>query len=329
MSKPQVRARLLDVLLSDVVLAPLPATDVAIDPETVFHHNATLRSVLGGSICIEATNVARFFDDSYLRRDDSPEDAKAASAAFWSDLKCLVPPHQKFLVEWDQPRIPNAKRMGMLFLACAPTEAAAAARQILGEKADATPAKIAEFRRDVRCRWIYLTMDFLEFNNNGPHVSNLRGPYHIGVISVAADGALIDFWLSHGSCLSKDESMQIAAASLVAWTTLAMMNCANISTAEHRAPDAFQKARVKSGKKPLVSYHTVRVDLDKTPHAIAAESLPGDGSTPRRHKKRGHIKDYRGGNGLFGRYKGVWYWGPTLAGSAELGVVVSDYEVTP
>ena len=41
------------------------------------------------------------------------------------------------------------------------------------------------------------------------------------------------------------------------------------------------------------------------------------------------MKDYRRGGGLFGRYKGVWYWGPTLAGSADEGVVVSDYKVTP
>jgi len=135
--------------------------------------------------------------------------------------------------------------------------------------------------------------------------------------------------MSHGSILSQDESVQVGAASLVGWTTLAMMNCANIDTIEHRAPDAFQKSRVKSGKKPLVSYHTVRVDLDKTPRTIASEGLPGDGSTPRRHRKRGHMKDYRAGKGLFGRYKDVWYWGPTLAGSEEEGFVVSDYEVTP
>lgn len=324
MSKPQIRARLLDALLSDVVLPPLPATDVALDPEEMFNHNAALRTVLGGSTCVEATNVARFFDDTYL--DDG------SFTSFWTDLKCLVPPHQRFFVEWENPLVPNAKRMGVLFMACPPNLAEATARLIIGEGARATPAKIAEFRQDVRCRWIYLTMEFLEFphKNDGEHISGLRGPFHIGAISVAEDGALLDFWMSHASAhISKDESMQVAAASLVGWTTLAMLNCANIKTTEHAAPDAFQKARVKGGKKPLVSYHTVRVDLDKTPRAIAAEGLPGDGPVPRLHRKRGHMKDYRGGKGLFGRYKGVWYWGPTLAGSEEEGVVVSDYEVSP
>jgi hypothetical protein len=321
MSKHPVRAHLLDALLSDIVLPPLPARDVALDEEEMFQHNAALRQILSDATCIEATNVARFFDENYM--------ANGGSEGFWHDLKCLVPPHKKFFVEWDQPRIPTSKRMGMLFVACSPDEAEEVSRSIIGAGAKATPAKIAEFRQDPRCRWIYLTMDFLEFahKNDGSYISGLRGPYHVGTMSIAEDGQLLNFWMSHGSVLSQTESLAVAAASLVGWTTLAMMNCANINTIEHRVPEAFQKARLKNDKKPLVAYHTVRVDFDKTPHAIAAESLPGDGTTPRRHRKRGHMKDYRGGKGLFGRYKGIWYWGPALAGSEDQGVIVSDYEV--
>jgi hypothetical protein len=324
MSKQQVRARLLDALLTDIVLPPQPPRDVVLVEEEMFQHNAALRSILGGATCIEATNVARFFDQNYMVDEESGD-------AFWRDLKCLVPPHQKFFIEWDQPRIPTAKRMGMLFVACAPDQAEAVARDMIGAGAKATPAKIAEFRKDPRCRWIYLTMDFLEFPHKPGegYISGLRGPFHVGTISVAEDGSLLGCWMSHGSVIEQKESLQIAAASLVGWTTLAMLNCANIDTIEHRVPEAFQKARTRSGKKPLVSYHTVRVDLDKTPRSIAAEGLPGDGSTPRRHKKRGHMKDYRGGKGLFGRYKGIWYWGPALAGSEDEGVIVSDYEVRP
>jgi hypothetical protein len=92
-------------------------------------------------------------------------------------------------------------------------------------------------------------MDFLEFplRNDDESISGLRGPFHIGAISIAEDGALLDFWMSHASGhIPKEESMQVAAASLVAWTTVAMLNCANIGTVEHRAPDAFQKARIRT-----------------------------------------------------------------------------------
>ena len=324
MSKQQVRARLLDALVSDIILPPLPAGTNFLSENEVFEHNAALRPILTSATCIEATNVARFFDSSYL--------TDGAFDSFWTDLKCLVPPYQRFFVEWEKPLIDSAKRMGTMFLAFAPDQAEAMARQIIGEGARSTPAKIAEFRQNIRCRWIYLTLDFLEFNktDGGGHISGLRGPYHIGTISVAEDGTMLDFWMSHATAkIPQNESMQVAAASLVAWTTLSMLNCANIETIEHKAPDAFQKARKKSGKRPLVSYHTVRVDLDKTPRQIAAPSLPGDGTTPRLHKKRGHMKDYRRGKGLFGRYKGVWFWGDMTAGSADEGVVVADYKVTP
>lgn len=325
MSKQPVRAHLLDTLLSGVILPPQPNHDVLLHEEEIFQHNAALRQILDGATCIEATNVARFFDNSYMGE-------AGAFDAFWTDLKCLVPPHKRFFIEWEKPLIPHAKRMATLFLASPPDLAEATARMVIGEGARSTPGKIAEFRQDPRCRWIYLTLDFLEFPHkpDDGRISGLRGPYHVGTISVADDGSLLNFWMSHATAeIPKDESMQVAGASLVAWTTLAMMNCHNIETIEHKTPEAFQKARIKGGKKPLVSYHTIRVDLDKTPRQVSAESLPGDRSTPRLHKKRGHMKDYRKGKGLFGRYKGVWFWGEMLAGSEEEGVVVSDYEVNP
>jgi hypothetical protein len=325
-SKTQVQARLLDVLLSKVVLPPLPPITNVLSRDEMFGHNAALRPLLDGAVCVEASNVARFFDNSYVGIEG------AFDESFWTDLKCLVPPYKKFFIEWTTPLIETALRMGTLFLACPPDLAESVARSFIGMGAKSTPAKIVEFRKDLRCKWIYITLDFLEFpfQNDGTHVSGLRGPYHIGAISVAQDGSLLNFWMSHATAqLSKNESMQVAAASLVGWTTLSMMNCANIDTIEHKAPEAFQKARVKSGKLPLVSYRTVRVEASKTPRQIAAPSLPGDGTTPRLHKKRGHLKDYRRGKGLFGRYKGVWFWGDMTAGSAEKGIVETDYEVTP
>src|SRR5580765_4194698 len=144
MSKQPVRARLLDALLSDVILPPLPARDVALDQEMVFHHNAALRPILSEAVCIEATNVARFFDENYMAKQDAD--------AFWSDLKCLVPPHERFFVEWEDPRIPGVKRMGLMFAALRPEQADAWARAVIGNGAKNTPAKIAEFRSNVRCR---------------------------------------------------------------------------------------------------------------------------------------------------------------------------------
>jgi len=323
-SKQPVKAKLLDTLLLDVILPPLPADlPEGVAASAVLDHNVAVRQLLAGAVCIEASNVARYFDENYIGTGRD-------GAAWQNDLKCLAPPHSKFFVEWERPNIPTATRMGVLFVACAPHEAEAVACSIFAEAGiRSTLDKIALFRANVLCKWIYITVDFLEFQPTPGYGSRLRGPFHVGATSIAEDGSVLSYWFQIGSSIDREESLQVAAAPLVGWTTLAMINCQNIVTDAHHAPDAFQKARKKSGKKPFVSFHTIRVDLDKTPRQVAVESLPGDGSTPRQHKKRGHMKDYRKGQGLFGRYKGVWYWGPTLAGSVEEGVIVSDYEVRP
>ena len=108
MSKQQVRAHLLDTLMAGTILPPLPMGDNVIYEEDARRHNAGLRQILDGATCIEATNVARFFDSSYVGEG-------GAFDAFWTDLKCLVPPYKRFFIEWEQPFIPNAKRMGTLF----------------------------------------------------------------------------------------------------------------------------------------------------------------------------------------------------------------------
>lgn len=319
--KTNVRARLMDRLQEDVCLPPLPRGDNYVSELAVMAHTDKVRTALTGAKVIEATNVARFFDEAYVEARDGD--------AVWSDLKCLVPPHPKFFIEWEQPLVP-ALRMGVLFAASTPDTMADTLRSLMGGRAY-SPAEMQRIRDAVvneRTRWVYLTLSFLEFTANPDHISNLRGPYHVGSAAVSDDGALLSFsMIRQNESLPPEEEAQVGAASLVAWTTLAMMNCENIDTVEAApAPAAFQKARAKRGRKPLVSYHTVRVDMTKTPRSISRTPLPGDSST-RLHEKRGHMKDYRKGKGLFGKYRGLWYWGPQLAGSGDEGVVISDYEV--
>lgn len=318
--RDNVRRRLLDTLIEDTILVPLPNRDVVLDPVDVVGHNLAIKPFLESATCIEASNIARFFEQSYTTTPDM-------FAAFTRDLKCIAPPFRSFFVEWEKPfGIHIGLRMGVLFLACPPELAADTARAIMGANAHATPRQIQKYRDQYNPKWIYLTFDFVEFpNKDQKNVSGLRGPFHIGVTAVAEDGTLHDFWMSHGtSAISQRESMQLGLASLVAWTALAMMNCHNIDTVEHVAPEPFQRSRSRKGKRPLVSYRTIQVNVDKTPATIGAPRLGGEVGL---HGKRGHMKDYRKGNGLFGKYKGLWYWGPSLAGSTDAGIVVSDYKL--
>lgn len=320
--KKDIKRRLLDTLKEEVILGPLPVGDCVLDPVNVIRHDLAIKPFLASAQCIEASNIARFFEQSYV---ESPEKFEN----FQRDLKCLAPPFRSFFIEWEKPYgIHVALRMGVLFLACPPELAVATAHELLGENAHATPIKVQEYLDKHNPAWVYLTFDFCEFPNKDNHnISGLRGPYHVGVIAVGADGALLDWWLSHATkAISTEESMQLGLASMVAWTALAMMNCQNIDTVEHEIPEAFQRSRKRKEKLPLVSYRTIQVNLEKTPRSIAAPDFDENGKV-RLHQKRGHMKDYRKGKGLFGKYKGLWYWGPALAGSGSEGVVVSDYEV--
>lgn len=97
--KAQVRARLLDTLLDGLVLPPLQLQNetLRLDQEDVERHNKVVRAALKGAKCIEASNVARYFIDTYVK-------PAATVANFMSDLKALVPPYRNFFIEWE-PRV--------------------------------------------------------------------------------------------------------------------------------------------------------------------------------------------------------------------------------
>lgn len=47
------------------------------------------------------------------------------------------------------------------------------------------------------------------------------------------------------------------------------------------------------------------------------------------HICRGHFKDYRKADSkpLFGKYRGIWFWGPQTRGTSNVGTVVKDYDL--
>ena len=45
------------------------------------------------------------------------------------------------------------------------------------------------------------------------------------------------------------------------------------------------------------------------------------------HICRGHFKDYSKGGGLFGKYKGLYWWESQVRGSVSEGTIVKDYSV--
>jgi hypothetical protein len=107
------------------------------------------------------------------------------------------------------------------------------------------------------------------------------------------------------------------------------MHCKNVDL----APDP--SVRRKGGKpskkrtqphKRIDDWKVLRISGARQMIEDAGES--GDGIGKRLHICRGHFKDYRE-SGLFGKYKGIYWWDSQLRGDAESGTVHKEYEVTP
>lgn len=108
---------------------------------------------------------------------------------------------------------------------------------------------------------------------------------------------------------------------------MSFMNCRNVTTVTHReAIDS--KTRRRQGKPPLVKVYTLKIDAIK--RMIGTHSGNDDVLTKNAfHICRGHFKDFSHGQGLFGKYKGRYWWPMTTRGSKEAGEVVKDYAVKP
>ncbi len=95
----------------------------------------------------------------------------------------------------------------------------------------------------------------------------------------------------------------------------AYLSCRNVfDVSKIDPPEKLNRARLRRGKAPFFSYHTV--DLQPNMKARMGESAK-TGIQQRRHWVRGHFKE---------RKTGRFFWHPHLAGHPDLGFVVKDYK---
>lgn len=109
--------------------------------------------------------------------------------------------------------------------------------------------------------------------------------------------------------------------------SLMLLNTKNIEHSRKPAPAWINRKRIRKGKPPLFSYHTLRLKLPgkvkKGKNGNAAS--PG---TTRLHLCRGHFKLYTEENPLLGKYTGRYWWQPHARGNRRRGVAMKDYAVT-
>lgn len=108
--------------------------------------------------------------------------------------------------------------------------------------------------------------------------------------------------------------------------SLSFFHCKNVEFKKAPPPNQkLQKARGRKGKLPLIRWHTLTIEPVK--RIIAAANNGNSDLTPKAlHICRGHFKDFSE-RGLFGKYKGLYWWDSQVRGTSKSGVVLKDYQV--
>lgn len=110
-----------------------------------------------------------------------------------------------------------------------------------------------------------------------------------------------------------------------------LLNCNNVQIVDQVPPPKLSKKHEKRYGYPLVTFKTLHVTPMAKPHykqeIIAIPPQQNNANSLPLHEIRGHVKDYRDGKGLFGKYKGVYWWNNHVKGDPLNGVVVKDYEI--
>lgn len=131
------------------------------------------------------------------------------------------------------------------------------------------------------------------------------------------------------SLSSEDQSM---ISDFVTWCihpcllAISFLHCKNVTMKRETPPVQLSKKYQKNHGRPLVSYHILNIDPMKQVLRTEGNSEK-TGLKQALHICRGHFKDYSKGGGLFGKYKGLYWWDSNVRGSVSEGIIDKDYAV--
>lgn len=130
--------------------------------------------------------------------------------------------------------------------------------------------------------------------------------------------------------LENSASMVTIAFIYPTFLTISLMNCKNVGLKENnpmdKVPNRIKKHWNKKGIEPLKKFYTLEIEPLK--QKLKTEgNIEENGFKKALHICRGHFKDYSKGNGLFGKYKGLYWCEMHTRGSIENGEIIKDYNV--
>lgn len=114
-----------------------------------------------------------------------------------------------------------------------------------------------------------------------------------------------------------------------AYTSIVMMHCRNIEVVDKRyVPSLGKRQKIRRNKSNAVTFKTIEIG-DTLKRILRDEGEVERVGVPRAlHKCRGHFKDYRFGNGLFGKHKDMYWFNAHMRGSLDYGRIVKDYAIS-
>lgn len=226
-----------------------------------------------------------------------------------TDYTNIAPPFPNFLLEWKLSENNVGGYLGLMFL----------------DVASYPSPYIRPFDEPKGWRWkMAVSLIVKPFNIQTPKICLSHC-----VLFIDNDGQMLKTPLFVPSPLDGDieqSSMGFAQCFPVAFITLAMLHCKNVTISSYAPPRKLSKRAEKEHGIPLHRFHTLNI---RPMSSGRGELGSGSQSLKAAHIKRGHFKTFTDDAPLFGKWTGTYWWDSHVAGSKAKGTVDKHYRMLP
>jgi hypothetical protein len=184
-------------------------------------------------------------------------------------------------------------------------------------------------------RWHYSLTLFLHMEPHEP----VLGPVLFGTALVSPTGQLVElptlegtttfvqFGMRHGEYMTPEERQQLANLGntmlMPFWLSLAFLHCKNVTLQKQ---DPCHQRKPPKSREVCRRLHYHVLDIKPMQEVLRQQGQREKvGLKASLHICRGHFADYRMGEGLFGKHRGLYWWDSHLRGRSARGIVVKDY----
>jgi|GEM_PF-2537018 len=178
-------------------------------------------------------------------------------------------------------------------------------------------------------KWVVNFQLFAEEKKNAPIMS----PGQWAVILDKAGKVVYEQWAANVAPKAFPHLSEQFKDALSGWSThlfpaflaVSFLHCKNVKLIASEPDHKLSRAWTKRHNQPLYRYHVL--DIEPMKQVLRKEGQSESvGLKKALHICRGHFKDYTN-KGLFGKYKGMYWWEAHVRGSLSEGIVAKDYSV--